>query len=250
MTGTLHERVATLPGVTRRAFAAGRPISPRWQAEPVHIVIERGHLAVCSRKRDSHELFVVEVLSPGSCLVPSELRAPSDRDYELLALTPASVLVLPLARHRLYLAADAELARAALEAKVLQIEATRQRLNVLALEGASRRVTGALLFLASRIAAPCHLACGLPMALSHWVVAAVANVTRQTASMELKKLNRARLIHMERNFVCLLRRESLEAVAHGRLTPRPAKGQTSCRLRHPATPLDCAEPRGSKGLTR
>lgn len=216
-------------------------------AEPVHSVVEHGCLAIGCQRTRSGELYIADVLARGSCFVPRPLFLSDHCDWMTITLTPVTVLQMPLDRYMWHLSHDAALAAAAAEAKGRQYEALLHRLAVLGLAGALPRTAGTLLYLADRMAERCPLAGGRMMPLTQHVVAGIADLTRQTANAELKRLQRARLVHLERGFVCLLQPERLREIAAGHPLRAAPAHRTTCRYRHPEKPLDCVQPVAAKG---
>lgn len=215
--------------------------------EPLHRVVEHGYLATGFQRTRSGELYIAEVLGPGTCFVSRPLFLSNEFDWMMIALTPVTVLEMPLDHYRWHLFRDVALAAAAAEAEARQYEALLHRLSVLGLAGALPRTAGTLLYLADRMAERCPLAGGRMMPLTQPIVAGIADLTRQTANAELKRLQRARLVHLERGFVCLLQPERLREIAAGHPLRAAPAHRTTCRYRHPEKPLDCVQPVAAKG---
>lgn len=223
--------------VVRRSLAAGATLFPERGADSFQVVVD-GALAIQCHRHDGGDI-TLEVLGPGGCIPSGEGGSFLSERLTFLALVPSSVARVPHSSFERVVLKNPSLV-SAFGAKLAQQHAELlSRLAVQAERSPSRRVAGALLYLARKLGQRCPLAAGARVPLAQSAVGQVAGVTRQTANRALRHLQSLGLVRTERSLVCVLDPDSLEAFTEGRVVARVWKPAGPCKLVHPDEPLTC-----------
>jgi CRP-like cAMP-binding protein len=223
--------------VVRRSLAAGATLFPERGADSFLVVVD-GALAIQFHRHDGGKI-TLEVLGPGACILQSEGGSSLSERMILSALVPSSVARVPQSSFERVLLKNPSLA-SAFGAKLAQQQAgLLSRLAAQAERSPSRRVAGALLYLAQKLGQHCPLAAGSRVPLAQAAVAQVAGVTRQTTNRALRHLQSFGLVRTERSLLCVLDPDGLEALTEGRVVARVWKPAGPCKLVHPDEPLTC-----------
>lgn len=231
--------VGKLPGIVRRRCSADQVVATDASPERVHIVVERGGLALRVAGEDG-DYLTTQVLGPGGCVLPGhEPWASAFPRWSFVALLPSVLLETEEGAFLDALRENHDLAVAAAEVKADQLASLLRHQSVLRLGNPLQRVASALLYLAGEIGESCSLAAGRRIHLRQELIAAVAQLTRQTANPELRCLHDCRYVYLARGMVCVLDHRSLLTVAGSRATPGPLRRPAVCKFRHPECELDC-----------
>ncbi|HEY0971680.1 MAG TPA: Crp/Fnr family transcriptional regulator [Gemmatimonadales bacterium] len=206
---------------------------------PTALLVEQGAIGRCLHQ-DGDEV-IVEALGAGSWLCSTDSVGDClGSVWSRLTLAPTTVLQLPLATFRSACDTERWLAAQVLESQARRQQTLLERIAVLRDRSPARRVAYTLLYLADVAGQPCPLGGGTRLMLSQHVIAAAADLARQTTNRELRRLHRARVVHVDRGMVCLVDRAMLADVGAGRLHVVPAPRPSACKLRNPEMTLDCA----------
>ena len=211
----LSSEVAAFAGIETRQYAAGESLRPPERLARVHIWIVRGALAVEAGARS-----IIEVFGPGSSLDPRHWEAGLGRRWEGVALVPTETLELPIELFRQQLSERPSLALALAAKRAHQHAQSLDRVAVLRLRDPLRRVAGALLQLVERLGAPSPDARGSQLELTQQLIAAFADLSRQTMNRQLRRLAAAHLVGLERGLVSVYDAAALAGVAAGRTALR------------------------------
>ena len=208
--------IAALPQATRRQLPA-RAVLPRVPGGLRSLYVESGALAVTCQDPDGG-LIIAEVLGVGACCSDHdralELLGP---DWALTTLVPSVIIRVATRTLGERLLVDPSLAMTITTARARQFAAALERQHTLRERTPARRTAGTLLYLAGQMAIPWQ-GTGLRIPMSQRLIASVAALTRQTLNRELRVLERAGLVHLERSAVCLISPAALER----RYQERPA----------------------------
>ena len=207
----LSSEVAGFAGVETREYAAGESLRPPERLARVHLWIVRGGLALEASPRS-----IIEVFGPGSSLDPRLWEAGPGRRWEGVALVPTATLELPVELFRQQLSERPSLTLALASVRAHQHARTLDRIAVLRLRDPLRRVAGALLQLVERLGAPSADARGSQLELTQQLIAAFADLSRQTMNRQLRRLAAARLVGLERGVVSVYDIAALTGLAAGR----------------------------------
>jgi CRP/FNR family transcriptional regulator, cyclic AMP receptor protein len=211
--------IANLPGVETHAYRAGEVLLPTERVKRTHICVRDGALAMrLAVGRANHA--ILDVFGPGALLTPPVWRTDSDTETRhAAALLPTTTLELPTEAFDRHVRAHPPLALAIVACDADRHAALLDRLAMLSLRDPLRRVAHTLLLLAGRIAAAGDSAASARLEVSQDLIAAFANLSRQTTNRQLRRLARAGLAGLERRVVDLPDLAALCGVAAGR---RPA----------------------------
>jgi CRP-like cAMP-binding protein len=223
--------------VVRRSLAAGATLYPERGADSFQIVVD-GALAIQFHRHDGGDI-TLEVLGPGACILQSDGGSSLSQRMILLALVPSSVARVSQSSFERVLLKHPSLVSAFSEKFAQQQAALLSRLAAQAERSPTRRVAGALLYLAQKLGQCCPLAVGSRVPLAQSAVAQVAGMTRQTTNRALRHLQSLGLIRSERSLLCVLDPDGLEALTEGRVVARVWESAGPCKLVHPDEPLTC-----------
>ena len=231
--------VKELPRTAVRSVGASRVLCSAEALSTLHVVVEDGVLAVTAGLSRGN-LMVVDLVLPNTCFGLVSGVAPfSGEQWDLVALTPATALLTPMGDYLLKVRADHRFAALAAWSKTRHHSITLQRNRVLQIAAPVARLAGMLSFLARQAGTVCSLAGGRFFPLSQRWLAAVTQLSRQATNRVIGRLQEARLVHVERKFVCVLDPAALDDVASGLKQPAPLGAPTACKLRHPLVFLNC-----------
>ncbi len=211
--------IANLPGVETHAYRVGEVLLPTERLKRLHICVRDGALGLrLAVGRANHA--ILDVFGPGSLLTPQLWQGDSTAEgRHAAALLPTTTLELPAEAFDRHLTAHLPLALAVLAWDTYQYTALLDRLAMLSLRDPLRRVANTLLLLADRIAAAGDSPASARLQVSQDLIAAFANLSRQTTNRQLRRLARAGLADLERRAVDVRDLAALRGVAAGR---RPA----------------------------
>jgi len=216
--------LATLPGVATREYRSGESLRPE-RLKQLHIYIRTGAIALhVALERPPHA--ILEVCGPGWLLSPPLWEpTPTPEPRHAVALLPTTTLELPADVFSRYLAADAPLASAVASRDAHQYALALDHLAMLTVRDPLRRVPEALLFLLERLGSVPDPAASGRLKVSQQLIAAFANLSRQTTNKQLRRLARAGLVGLERGVVNVRDPVVLRDVAAGR--PPHASGTST-----------------------
>jgi CRP-like cAMP-binding protein len=235
VTQPLAALVADLPERRRRSLPRGATIWGPSLFSGMHVVIEEGAAAM---RRDR---TVVDLLGPGDCFVVGHPEACcAVQQCEIVVLSPMVVLVVRMDQYLKHLARDPALASAAAWTSARKRNQLLDRIAGLSQPDLVRRVAAILALESRHVGGVCPLVSGRFLPIPQELLASICGVSRQSLNRALRKLQAARLVHVERRFVCVPDPEALEEAARGRRAITPTGRRTHCKLRHPDRPLDCA----------
>jgi CRP-like cAMP-binding protein len=207
----LSSEVAGFAGLEAREYAVGQVLRPPERLLQTHIWVVRGGLALEAGPRS-----IIEVFGPGSSLDPRHWEGGTTPRWEAVALVATETLELPIELFRQQLAERPSLALALASKRAYQHGRSLDRLAVLRLRDPLRRVAGALLQLVERLGAPSADARSSQLDLTQHLIAAFADLSRQTTNRQLRRLAGARLVGLERGLVSVYDVGALAGVAAGR----------------------------------
>ncbi len=207
--------IAKLPGVEMHDYRPGELLLPTERLKGMHICVRDGALGLrLAVGRANHA--ILDVFGPGSLLTPQVWRATASADSrQASALLRTTTLELPANAFDQQLGARPPLALAVASGDARQYAALLDRFAMLALRDPLRRVASALLLLLERISQ----GNGSRLEMSQDLIAAFANLSRQTTNRQLRRLARAGLAGLERRVVDVRDIAALKSVALGN---RPA----------------------------
>jgi CRP-like cAMP-binding protein len=223
--------------VVRRSLAAGATLFPE-RGEDSFLVVVDGALAIQCHRHDGGTI-TLEVLGPGACVPPFQGESSLSHRMIFSALVPSSVARVPQSSFERVLLKNPSLASALGAILARQHAGLLFRLAAQAERSPSRRVAGALLYVAPKVGQRCPLAAGTRVPLAQSAVAQVAGVTRQTANRALQHLQSFGLVRTERSLLCVLDPDGLQAFTEGRIVARVWKPAGPCKLVHPDERLNC-----------
>jgi CRP-like cAMP-binding protein len=230
----LSALVAGLPACGRRSLPRGTGIRPS-QFSGMHVVIEEGAAAMRQGRT------VVDLLGPDDCFVVGHPEASCAVEWcEIVALSPMVVLAVTMDQYLKHLARDPGLAGAAARTNARRRDRLLGRIAGLGQPDLVRRVADILALESRHVGGVCPLVGGRFLQIPQDLLASLCGVSRQTLNRALSKLQAARLVHVERRFVCVLDPEALEEAARGRRAVTATGRRTHCKLRHSDQPFDCA----------
>ena len=211
--------IANLPGVEMHAYRAGEVLLPTERVKRMHICVRDGALGLrLAVGRANHA--ILDVFGPGSLLTPRVWHTESGAETRhATALLPTTTLELPAEAFDRHLTAHLPLALAVVACDACRHAALLDRLAMLSLRDPLRRVANTLLLLAERISATGDAPASARLEVSQDLIAAFANLSRQTTNRQLRRLARAGLAGLERGAVDVRDLAALRGVAAGH---RPA----------------------------
>ena len=211
--------IANLPGVETHAYRAGEVLLPTERLKRLHICVRDGALGVrLAVGRANHA--ILDVFGPGALLTPQVWRTQlSTETRHAAALLPTTTLELPAEAFDRHLTAHLPLALAVVAWDAHQYAALLDRLAMLSLRDPLRRVANTLLLLAERICAAGDSPVSARLEVSQDLIAAFANLSRQTTNRQLRRLARAGLAGLERRVVDVRDLAALRGVAAGHRPP-------------------------------
>ncbi len=231
---SLAELAAKLPACRHRSLAEGTVWDTQSLFTGMQLVIEQGVAAV-RRGRG-----VLDLLGPDDAFEVGQPKAsPAGEPYEVVALTPVALLVLPIPQYMAHLASEPALAGAAARVQARTHSRLLERLAAARQPDVVRRVAAILALELEHVGTLCPLAGGRFLSLPQDWLASLCGLSRQAFNEALSELRAARLVHVERRFVCAPNLRALSQAAWGRLCINPAKRRSHCRLRRSDQPLDC-----------
>ena len=207
--------IAGLPGVETHTYRVGEVLLPTERVKRMHICVRDGALGL---RRAGHA--ILDVFGPGSMLTPQLWPAESSTETRhAAALLPTTTLELPADAFDRHLSANLPFAVAVVAWDACRYAALLDRLAMLSLRDPLRRVANSLLLLADRIASTGDSPESARLQVSQDLIAAFANLSRQTTNRQLRRLARAGLAGLERRVVDVRDLAALRGVAAGRQPP-------------------------------
>ena len=212
-------QIAKLPGVETRDYRPGELLHSAEHLRQRHICVRKGavglHVAV-GRATDA----ILEVFGPGWLLSPPLWESKPTETRHAAALLPTSTLELGADAFGRYLAADPSLAAAVASWNAHQYALAIDHLAMLALRDPSRRVPETLLLLLERLDGATGSLANARLDVSQQLIAAFANLSRQTTNKQLRRLARAGFVGLERGVVYVREPARLRELAAGQVPPR------------------------------
>ena len=212
-------QIAKLPGVETRDYRPGELLHSAEHLRQRHICVRKGavglHVAV-GRATDA----ILEVFGPGWLLSPPLWESKPTETRHAAALLPTSTLELGADAFGRYLAADPSLAAAVASWNAHQYALAIDHLAMLALRDPSRRVPETLLLLLERLDGAIGSSANARLDVSQQLIAAFANLSRQTTNKQLRRLARAGFVGLERGVVYVREPARLRELAAGQVPPR------------------------------
>lgn len=210
----LSSEVAGFAGIETRSYAAGDVLRPLERLRHVHLWIVRGGLALqVDTARGTR--CIIEVFGSGTSLDPRHWDAGPGPRWEPVALVDTETFELPIELFRQQLSERPSLAQALASKRAYQHARTLDRVAVLRLRDPLRRVAGVLLELVERLGTPTSSARGSQLDLTQQLIAAFADLSRQTTNRQLRRLAQARFVELERGSVSVSDVAALAGVATG-----------------------------------
>ncbi len=210
----LSSDIAGFAGLETREYAAGESLRPLERLRHLHLWIVRGGLALQSGPAPRRS--IIEVFGPGSSLDPRHWEGGPGSEWQIVALLPTATLELPIELFRQQLTERPALAVTLAAQRAYQHARSLDRIAVLRLRDPLRRVAGTLLQLVERLGSPRRSAPGSQLELTQHLIAAFADLSRQTTNRQLRRLAGARLVDLERGLVGVSDIAALAEVAAGR----------------------------------
>ena len=211
--------IAKLPGVETRDYRPGELLHSAEHLRQRHICVRKGavglHVAV-GRATDA----ILEVFGPGWLLSPPLWESKPTETRHAAALLPTSTLELGADAFGRHLAADPSLAAAVASWNAHQYALAIDHLAMLALRDPSRRVPETLLLLLQRLDGASGSPASARLDVSQQLIAAFANLSRQTTNKQLRRLARAGFVGLERGVVYVREPARLRELAAGQVPPR------------------------------
>src|SRR2546430_8875814 len=182
--------IAGLPGAEPHAYRVGEVLLPTERVKHMHIGVRDGALGLrLAAGRAGHA--ILDVFGPGSMLTPQLWPAESSSETRhAAALLPTTTLELPADAFDRHLSANLPFAVAVVAWDACRYAALLDRLAMLSLRDPLRRVANSLLLLADRIAATRDSPASARLQVSQDLIAAFANLSRQTTNRQLRRLAR------------------------------------------------------------
>lgn len=210
--------IAKLPGVETHDYRPGELLLPTERLKTMRICVRDGALGLrLAVGRANHA--ILDVFGPGSLLTPQVWHATASSDSrQAAALLRTTTLELPADAFDRQLGVRPPLALAVAAGDARQYAALLDRFAMLALRDPLRRVASGLLLLLDRIS-PGNGSASARLEMSQDLIAAFANLSRQTTNRQLRRLARAGLVGLERCVVDVRDLAALKSVALGN---RPA----------------------------
>jgi CRP-like cAMP-binding protein len=211
--------IAALPGVETHAYRAGEVLLPTERLKRLDVYVRDGAIGLrLAVGRANHAML--DVFGPGSLVTPHVWDTESSNETRhAVALLPSTTLELSAEAFEGHLSANLPFALAVVAWDACRYAALVDRLAMLSLRDPLRRVASTLLLLAEQICYPGDSATSARLEVSQDLIAAFANLSRQTTNRQLRRLARAGLAGLERRVVDLRDLAALRGVAAGR---RPA----------------------------
>ncbi len=191
----LSSDIAGFAGVETREYPAGQPLCPVERLRQLHLWVVRGGIALDE---------------------PRHWEASVGSEWQILALLATATLELPIELVRQQLSERPSLAVTLASQRAYQHGRSLDRLAVLRLRDPLRRAAGALLQLVERLGAPGRSARGSQLELTQHLIAAFADLSRQTTNRQLRRLAAAQLVELQRGLVSVWDVAALADVAAGR----------------------------------
>jgi len=214
-----ESQIAKLPGVETRDYRPGELLHSAEHLRQRHICVRKGavglHVAV-GRATDA----ILEVFGPGWLLSPPLWESKPTETRHAAALLPTSTLELGADAFGRHLAADPSLAAAVASWNAHQYALAIDHLAMLALRDPSRRVPETLLLLLERLDGATGSLANARLDVSQQLIAAFANLSRQTTNKQLRRLARAGFVGLERGVVYVREPARLRELAAGQVPPR------------------------------
>lgn len=211
--------IAGLPGAESHAYRAGEVLLPTERLKRLDLYVRDGAIGLrLAVGRANHAML--DVFGPGSLVTPQVWYTESSTETRhAVALLPTRTLELPADAFERHLSAHPPFALAVVAWDSCRHAALLDRLAMLSLRDPLRRVANTLLLLADQICATGNSAASARLEVSQDLIAAFANLSRQTTNRQLRRLARAGLAGLERRVVDVRDLAALRGVAAGR---RPA----------------------------
>ena len=211
--------IAGLPGVETHTYRAGEVLLPTERVKRMHICVRDGALGLRLAAGRASQA-ILDVFGPGSMLTPQVWPAESSTETRhAAALLPTTTLELSAEVFDRHVSANLPFALAVVTWDAWRYAALLDRLAMLSLRDPLRRVANSLLLLADRIAATGDSPESARLQVSQDLIAAFANLSRQTTNRQLRRLARAGLAGLERRVVDVRDLAALRGVAAGRQPP-------------------------------
>lgn len=231
---SLSGLAAKLPACRHRSLAEGTVWDAHFLFTGMQLVVGQG-VAALRRGRS-----LLDLLGPDDAFQVGQPKAsPAGEPYEVVALTPVALLVLPIPQYMAHLATDPALAGAAARVHARTHTRLLERLAAARQPDVVRRVAAILALELEHVGTLCPLVGGRFLSLPQDWLASLCGLSRQAFNEALSELRAARLVHVERRFVCAPNLRALSQAAAGRLRISPAGRRSHCKLRHSDQPLDC-----------
>ncbi len=217
--------IAKLPGVATREYGSGELLRPAERLKQLQICIRKGAIALhVAVGRAPHA--ILEVCGPGWLLSPPLWEpTPTPEPRHAAAVLPTTTLELSAEVFSRHLAAHPPLASAVASLDAHQYALALDHLAMLTVRDPFRRVSEALLLLLERLGSGPDPTASGRLEVSQQLIAAFANLSRQTTNKQLRRLARAGLVGLERGAVHVRDPVVLRDVAAGR--PPHASGSST-----------------------
>jgi len=208
--------IANLPGVETHAYRAGEVLLPTERLKRLDVYVRDGAIGLrLAVGRANHAML--DVFGPGSLVTPQVWHTDSSTETRhAVALLPTTTLELSADAFERHLTASLPLALAVVAWDGGRYAALLDRLAMLSLRDPLRRVANTLLLLAEQICATGDSPVSARLEVSQDLIAAFANLSRQTTNRQLRRLARAGLAGLERRVVDVRNLAALRGVAAGR----------------------------------
>jgi len=213
--------IAGVPGVETHAYRAGEMLRPTERLKRLHVYVRDGAIGLrLAVGRANHAML--DVFGPGSLVTPQVWQTESSTETRhAVALLPSTTLELPAEAFDRHLTANLPFALAVVAWDACRYAALVDRLAMLSLRDPLRRVANTLLLLAEQICVTGDHPASARLEVSQDLIAAFANLSRQTTNRQLRRLARAGLAGLERGAVDVRDLAALRGVAAGqRSAPR------------------------------
>lgn len=210
----LSSEVAGFAGIETHTYAAGDRLRPLDRLKHLHVWIVRGGLALQVETTPGARA-IIDVFGPASSLDPRHWEAGPGPRWDVVALVATETLELPIELFRQQLSERPSLALALASKRAHQHARSLDRIAVLRLRDPLRRVAGVLLELVERLGTPTASARGSQLDLTQHLIAAFADLSRQTTNRQLRRLAQARFVELERGSVSVSDITALAGVAAG-----------------------------------
>ncbi len=210
---------AKLPGIETREYRPGELLHAE-RLKQLYIWVREGAIGLhVPAGRAAHAML--EVFGPGWLLSPAVFETPlTSEARRAAALLQTTTLELPADAFSRQLAAQPSLALALASCNAHQYASSLDRLAMFALRDPVRRVPATLLLLLGRLGGAPGPAASARLAVSQQLIAAFANLSRQTTNKQLRRLARAGLVGLERGVVQVRNPGALRDLASGQALAR------------------------------